>query len=165
MSSFRKADILLPKDADLTKWSVVACDQYTSQPDYWKDVEDLVGDAPSTLKITFPEVYLSEGDGRIKKINETMDDYMNAGIFKEYKNSLVYVERTIDGVKTRKGLVGAIDLEDYDFSVGSGSKVRATEGTVLDRIPPRVKIRENAPMELPHVMVLIDDEKKNRGTD
>jgi len=161
MSSFKKADILLPKDADLTKWSVVACDQYTSQPDYWKEVEDLVGDAPSTLKITFPEVYLSEGDARIKKINETMNEYINSGIFKEYKGSLIYVERTIDGSKTRKGLVGAIDLEDYDFSVGSGSRVRATEGTVLDRIPPRVKIRENAPMELPHVMVLIDDEKKD----
>ena len=83
MSSFKKADILLPKDADLGKWSVVACDQYTSQPDYWKDVADLVGDAPSTLKITFPEVYLSEGNERIKKINQTMDEYINAGIFKE----------------------------------------------------------------------------------
>lgn len=161
MSSFKKANIMLPKNADLSKWSVVACDQYTSQPDYWKDVENLVGDAPSTLNITFPEVYLSEGDSRIKKINQTMDEYINEGIFKEHKNSLIYVERTIDGNKTRKGLVGAIDLEDYDFSVGSGSKVRATEGTVLDRIPPRVKIRENAPMELPHVMILIDDEKKD----
>lgn len=161
MTAFKKANILIPKGVDLSKWSVVACDQYTSQPDYWKDVEGIVGDAPSTLKITFPEVYLSEGDERIKKINSTMDEYMGMGIFNEYKSSLIYIERTIDGKKTRKGIVGAIDLDKYDFTVGSGSEVRATEGTVLDRIPPRVKIRENAPMELPHVMVLIDDAKKD----
>lgn len=161
MSIFKKANILLPKEADLTKWSVVACDQYTSQPEYWKNVENIVGDAPSTLKITFPEVYLSEGDSRIEKINKTMSEYIDAGMFKEYPNSLIYIERTIDSKKVRKGLVGAIDLEEYDFSKGAESQVRATEGTVLERIPPRVKIRENAPLELPHVMVLIDDEKRD----
>ncbi len=157
MTAFKKADILLPQDVDLSKWSVVACDQYTSQADYWQDVEKIVGDSPSTLNITFPEVYLSEGDKRIEKINKTMDKYMESGIFKKYPQSLIYVERTING-KIRRGVIGAIDLEKYDFGVGSESLVRATEGTVLERIPPRVKIRENAPLELPHVMILIDDE-------
>lgn len=157
MTAFKKADILLPQGVDLAKWSVVACDQYTSQADYWEDVEKIVGESPSTLNITFPEVYLSEGDSRIEKINRNMDKYMEKGLFKKYPESLIYVERTIDG-KVRRGIVGAIDLENYDFSVGSESLVRATEGTVLERIPPRVKIRENAPLELPHVMILIDDE-------
>ena len=89
MTAFKKANILIPKGVDLSKWSVVACDQYTSQPEYWQDVENIVGDAPSTLKITFPEVYLSEGDERIKKINDTMDEYMGMGMFNEYKNSLI----------------------------------------------------------------------------
>ncbi len=161
MGAFRKADILIPKNIDFTKWSVVACDQYTSEPKYWKEVEAVVGDAPSTLNITFPEIYLSEGDARITKINETMAKYIADGIFTEHKSSLIYLERTIDGKKVRKGIVGAVDLEAYDFSVGSESQIRATEGTVLERIPPRVKIRENAPVELPHVMILIDDAKKN----
>ncbi len=161
MNAFKKADILIPKGVEHEKWSVVACDQYTSEPDYWHQVEEIVGDSPSTLKITFPEVYLSEGDSRIEKINKTMAEYIEAGIFEEYKESLIYVEREIDGKKVRKGIVGAIDLDEYDFSVGSGSQVRATEGTVLERIPPRVKIRENAPIELPHVMILIDDEKRD----
>ena len=160
MSSFKKADILIPQNIDFEKWSVVACDQYTSQPEYWQSVYDIVGDSYSTLNIIFPEVYLSEGDGRIEKINSKMNEYINSGIFKEYKNSLIYVERTISNGKIRHGIVGAIDLEDYDFSKGSTSNVRATEGTVLERIPPRVKIRENAPLELPHIMILIDDEKK-----
>ena len=141
MSSFKKADILIPQNIDFEKWSVVACDQYTSQPEYWQSVYDIVGDAYSTLNIIFPEVYLSEGNGRIEKINSKMNEYINSGIFKEYKNSLIYVERTISNGKIRHGIVGAIDLEDYDFSKGSTSNVRATEGTVLERIPTRVKIR------------------------
>lgn len=160
MTAFKKANILIPNGVDLEKWSVVACDQYTSQPEYWKEVENIVGDAPSSLNITFPEVYLCEGDSRIEKINKCMDKYIKDGIFKEYKNSLIYMERTIDGKKVRKGIVGAIDLEEYDFKKGADSQVRATEGTVLERIPPRVKIRENAPLELPHVMILIDDAKR-----
>ena len=160
MSIFKKADILIPQNVDFKKWSVVACDQYTSQPEYWKEVEDFVLDAPSTLKITFPEVYLSEGDKRIEKINKTMDEYLNADIFTKLPKSLIYVERTINS-KVRKGIIGAIDLEEYDFTKGSESQVRATEGTVLERIPPRVKIRENAPLELPHVMILIDDKDRD----
>ena len=158
MTAFKKADILIPQGIDFTKWSVVACDQYTSQPEYWKEVEDIVADAPSSLNITFPEVYLAEGDKRIEKINKTMHSYIKANLFKTYPQSLIYTERRI-GNKVRKGIVGAVDLEEYDFQKGSQSQVRATEGTVLERIPPRVKIRENAPLELPHVMLLIDDSK------
>lgn len=157
---FKKADILIPKDIDFSKWSVVACDQYTSQPEYWNEVKDFVGDEPSALNIVFPEAFLAEGDGRIKKINATMDEYLADGIFEELLDSMIYVERTMANGKTRKGIIGAVDLEAYDFSVGSNSKIRATEGTVLERIPPRVKIRENAPLELPHVMLLIDDKEK-----
>lgn len=160
MSIFKKADILIPQNVDFKKWSVVACDQYTSQPEYWKEVEDFVSDAPSTLKITFPEVYLSEGDQRIEEINKTMHKYLDENVFTTFPQSLIYVERTINS-KVRKGIVGAIDLEEYDFTKGSESQVRATEGTVLERIPPRVKIRENAPLELPHVMILIDDKERD----
>lgn len=157
MNTFRKADILIPKDVDHSKWSVVACDQYTSQPEYWNEVSKTVGAAPSALNIVFPEAFLEEGDGRIKKINAKMAEYIDEGIFEECLNSIIYVERTMSNGKVRKGIIGSVDLEDYDFSVGSKSKIRATEGTVLERIPPRVKIRENAPLELPHIMLLIDD--------
>lgn len=160
MKTFKSADILIPKNVDFKKWSVVACDQYTSEPEYWKEVENTVGNEPSTLNIIYPEVYLSEGDKRIKNINDTMDKYVKDNIFTEYKDSLIYLERTLRSGKKRYGIVGVIDLEDYDFNKGSDSLVRATEGTVLDRIPPRVKIRENAALELPHVMILIDDENK-----
>lgn len=161
MKTFKKADILIPK-VNFEKWSVVACDQYTSEPEYWEQVLKLVSDAPSTLKITYPEVFLPLGDGeeRIANINATMKEYIDEGIFEELPNSMIYVEREIAQGKIRKGVIGCIDLEEYDFSKGSGSLVRATEGTVLERIPPRVKIRENAPLELPHIMILIDDDKK-----
>lgn len=159
MKTFGKADILIPQGVDFQKWSVVACDQYTSEPEYWKDIESEVGSAPSSLHIVFPEAFLSEGNARIKKINAKMQEYLDNGIFEEYLGSMIYVERTMKNGKVRRGIVGAVDLEDYDFSVGSKSKIRATEGTVLERIPPRVKIRENAPLELPHIMLLIDDPK------
>lgn len=160
MKTFKKADILIPKDIDYTKWSVVACDQYTSQPEYWEKAAEIIGDAPSALHIVFPEAFLSEGDARIAKINAKMEEYIEGGIFEELLGSMIYVERTDSAGKVRRGIVGAVDLEDYDFSVGSKSKIRATEGTVLSRIPPRVKIRENAPLELPHIMLLIDDKDK-----
>ncbi len=161
MKIFQKADILIPQNVDFSKWSVVACDQYTSEPEYWEDVKELTENSPSTLNIVFPEVYLSEGDDRIKEINATMQKYIDNNVFKELKNSLIYVERTIGNGKIRHGIVGAIDLEEYDFKKGSGSYVRATEGTVLERIPPRVKIRENAKLELPHILLLIDDRTKS----
>ncbi len=158
MSIIRKADILLPNVEDLTKWSVVACDQYTSQADYWNRVTDFTKGCPTTLNLVYPEAFLSQGDARIKEINASMEDYLNKNIFKTYKDCFIYVERTLSHGRIRKGIVGAIDLDAYDFTKGSKSAIRATEGTVLERIPPRVKIRENAPLELPHVMLLVDDE-------
>ncbi len=153
------ADILLPKDADMNKWSVVACDQYTSQPEYWEDVKSAVADKPSTYNIVLPELYLNgnDVDERIKSINANMQKYVDDGIFAEYKNSVMYIERTLNNGKVRKGIVAAIDLENYKFEPGNTAMIRATEGTVLERIPPRVKVRENACLELPHVMLLIDD--------
>jgi len=159
MPVFNKADILLPEKVEYKKWSVVACDQYTSEKEYWDRVEENVGDAPSTLNIVYPEAYLSEGDARIEKINSCMHKYLADGLFKEYKNSYIYVERTLSGNRVRRGIIGTIDLEDYDYTKGSKSKIRATEGTVAERIPPRVKIRENAPLELPHAILLIDDKE------
>lgn len=162
MSIFNRANILLPKNVDFTKWSVVACDQYSSEPEYWKNAEDIAKDSPSTLNIIYPEAYLNEADGdiRIKRINETMQEYLDKGVFCEYENSLIYVERTQQNGKVRRGIVGQIDLEAYDYSVGSQSPVRATEGTIISRIPPRQKIRRNAPVELPHILMLADDRKK-----
>lgn len=151
-------EILLPKDGiDLGKWAVIACDQFTSEPEYWHKVQDLVGDAPSTLKLIYPEVYLGEKDpdSRIASIREHMQRYLEQGLFQQ-KKGFVYVERQT-GSKIRKGVMVCIDLEHYDFHKGSSSLVRATEGTILERIPPRVKIREGAPLEVPHIMVLIDD--------
>lgn len=151
------ADVLLPlKDFD--KWAVIACDQYTSEPEYWKKAEEYVGDSKSALNIVLPEVYLSDDDGeKIEKINFNMQNYLSDNTFCEYKDSYIYVERTQSDGKIRRGLVGLIDLEDYDYTKGTNALTRATEATVLERIPPRVKIRENAPLELPHVMLLIDD--------
>ena len=157
MSIIKKVDILIPKNCDFAKWSVVACDQYTSQIDYWDRVSEFVGESPSTLNLIYPEAYLSQGDERIKKINSTMKEYLDKDIFKVCKNCLIYVERTLSGGRVRRGVVAAIDLEEYDFKKGSKSAIRATEGTVLERIPPRVKIRENASLELPHVILLVDD--------
>lgn len=146
----------------MEKWAVVACDQYTSEPEYWKEVENIVGDAPSTLKITLPEIYLEQDNvqERIANINKEMDHLLSTDFFKTLDNSLIYLERTGADGKVRKGLIGMVDLEDYSYEKGSQSLIRATEGTVLERIPPRVRVRENASLELPHVMLLIDDEKK-----
>lgn len=159
MAIFKPADILIPQNVDFTKWSVVACDQYTSEREYWEDVKNIVSDSPSTLNIIFPEVYLEEGDGeeRIKKINEEMTKYLETGLFKEYKDAFIYVKRTQSNGKVRHGIVGMIDLEEYDFSKGSQSKIRATEGTIIERIPPRQRIRKRAPLEVPHILILIDD--------
>ncbi len=160
MNTLKKANILLPKDTEYMKWSVVACDQYTSQPEYWNEVHTMTDGSPSAYHITFPEVYLGTNDDeRIKNINDTMYDYLARFLY-EIPETYIYVERTLANGKVRRGIMGAVDLEDYDFNKGSQSLIRATEGTVLERIPPRVKIRENAPLELPHVMLLIDDDKK-----
>lgn len=158
--AFTPADILLPKNCDMQKWPVVACDQYTSEPEYWHKVEEIVGTAPSTLRLTLPEIYLKSGDldDRIGAINSRMLAYLDGGLFETVAESFIYTERTLQNGKIRRGLVGAVDLEAYDFSKDSGSLIRATEGTVLDRIPPRAKVRAGAALELPHVMILIDDQ-------
>ena len=159
---FQSANILLPQNCDLSLWSVVACDQYTSQPEYWQRVEERVGRAPSALRLILPESCL-EGpnvETDIMEINTTMTRYLRESRFKEYPHSLFYVERTLDCGKTRRGLIGMVDLEQYDYEPGSGAPIRATEGTVLSRIPPRVAVRKNAPVELPHVMLLADDPGK-----
>lgn len=161
--TFNKADILLPKGIDMNKWSVVACDQYTSEPDYWYEVEDYIGGEPSAYSLILPEIYL-EGDDvdeRIKDINDNMLKYLKNDIFAEYPDAYIYIERTLRDGKIRQGIIGAVDLEDYDYSKGSKSAVRATEGTVAERIPPRLNVRLNAKLELPHVMLLIDDCKKH----
>ena len=153
--------MLLPnKDTDLQKWAVIACDQYTSQSEYWKEVESLVGDAPSALKLTLPEIYLGEAEKLTEEINENMKKYLADGTLTEaVKNGFIYIERrTSAGILP--GLLGALDLEEYDFREGTKPKVRATEGTILSRIPPREKIRENAVLELPHVLLLLDDAEK-----
>lgn len=159
---FVPADILIPQNCDMSKWSVVACDQYTSEPEYWKGVEELVGNAPSTLHMILPEADLNSDDvkQRIDAINKNMDNYLSNGLFDEIKDSFILVERTLKDGNVRTGLVGAVDLEAYDYNAGAGSLIRATEGTVLERIPPRVRVRENASLELPHVMLLIDDPKR-----
>ena len=160
---FKAGNILIPKDADMYKWCVVACDQYTSEPDYWNEVKNIVGDAPSTLNLTLPEIYLEEDDveERIKKINENMKEYLEGGLFTEYNDSMIYLERTQDDGKVREGLMGIVDLEDYSYEKGSETLIRATEKTVIERIPPRMKVRENALLELPHIMILIDDPECN----
>ncbi len=159
---FGPADILLPQNCDLTKWSVVACDQYTSQQDYWERVAQTVGDAPSTLKLILPESQLEDGhfEEHIADINRTMDEYLDQGLFRTLPNALLYVERWLDNKKLRRGLVGVVDLECYDYNAGSSSLIRATEGTVITRLPPRVAVRRNASLELPHIMVLVDDPDK-----
>jgi len=150
--------IFLPHPGiDLTKWAVVACDQYTSQPEYWAEVERTVGDAPSTLHLTLPEIYLGKpGEPElIQRIQVNMQDYLDHGLL-EPATGLMYVERRVAG-KTRKGLMLCLDLEQYDYQKGSQSLIRATEGTIIDRLPPRMKIRSGAPLEFPHILVLIDD--------
>lgn len=161
-TAFSKADILLPKNTDMSKWAVVACDQYTSQPEYWKETENITAGEKSALNLILPEVYLEDKDvdERISGIHKNMESYLESGLFEEYKNSLIYIERTQSDGKVRAGIVGKIDLEQYDYSKGSKSQVRATEATVVERIPPRLKVRNGAPIELPHIMILIDDSEK-----
>lgn len=157
---FFGAEILLPRFRNdpekMKKWACVACDQYTSEPDYWERVGNFVGDSESTLRVTLPEIWLGEAEKRIPVINQTMERYLET-VLEPFPDSMIYLERTLRNGKVRKGVIGAVDLECYDYNKGAKSLVRATEGTVLERIPPRVRIREGAPIELPHIMILIDD--------
>lgn len=153
-------EVYLPKkDIDLKKWAVIACDQFTSEPEYWNEVEKIVGEAPSTLNLTFPEIHLEDPGKpeRIQRIQSTMHKYLDEGTLEKH-SGLIYVERMVAG-RTRKGLVLCLDLEHYDYTKNSSSLIRATEGTIVDRLPPRMKIREGAALELPHILVLIDDPK------
>ena len=161
-TAFSPANILLPRECGLTKWAVVACDQYTSQPEYWERVDKYVGDAPSTLRLILPESKLESDnvDQEIQKINHTMEQYLADGRLQELEDAMLLLERKLSNGKTRLGLLGKLDLEQYSYEKGSGTPIRATEGTVLSRIPPRMKVRRNAPIELPHIMVLIDDPQK-----
>jgi hypothetical protein len=155
--------VLLPApDVNLKKWAVVACDQYTSEPAYWERVRKLVGSAPSTRDIILPEICLESPRlaELIADINKNMRRYVAEGVLREQKPGFVLVDRKTVHAKSRKGLIVALDLERYDFNKGSQTLIRATEGTILSRIPPRVKIRRNASLELPHIMVLIDDPKR-----
>ena len=159
--SFDAADILLPdfKEVDGTRWAVVACDQYTSEPAYWENAAAIVTDAPSTLSMILPEVYLDETEARVPVINQAMHGMLKT-VLREHPDTMLCICRTQSDGKVRRGIIGAVDLEAYDFTKGSTSLVRATEGTVLERIPPRVASRRDAPLELPHVMLLIDDPQK-----
>ena len=143
MSHFFPADILLPKD-NFEKWAVVACDQYTSERDYWMDVERMVEGYPSALNIILPEVYLKKNNQeRIDDINKTMEEYLESDVFDEFKGSMIYVERESNHT-VRRGVVGLIDLEEYEYTSGTDALIRATEATVIDRLPPRIEIRKNA---------------------
>ncbi|MBQ7336694.1 MAG: DUF1015 domain-containing protein [Clostridia bacterium] len=158
---FTSAEILLPDftRTNGTQWATVACDQYTSEPHYWNAVEQTVQDAPSTLRMILPEVWLEEADARVPQIHATMNAYLQ-NVLISHPNAMIYLERTQSDGSIRPGIIGAIDLEQYDYHRGSSTLIRATEGTVLERIPPRIKIRRGAPLELPHVMLLIDDPQK-----
>ena len=156
---FDRANLLLPKDCDMTKWSVVACDQFSSQPEYWNALEKEMCGVPSSLQLMLPEAYLRERDqfAEAERINAEMERYLADGVFYEVPDSYVYIERTLRNGAVRRGLLGVLDLDAYDYSASSTSPVRATEGTVEDRLPPRVRVREGAALEMPHIMVFIDD--------
>lgn len=146
----------------MQKWAVVACDQFTGEPEYWAETERIVGNSRSALRLILPEIYLEHDDveQRIEGINKSIEKYLSDGAFEEYKDAMIYVKRTQSDGKLREGIVGAVDLEKYDYRRGAGSEIRATEATVEERIPPRLKIRRNAALELSHIMILIDDAEK-----
>lgn len=160
MNCLHVPKILMPKEGvDLYKWSVIACDQYTSQPEYWTQAEKIVGDAPSTLKLTLPEVYLENPDEkrRVTAIHQNMEEYIKNGILQEMPAGFVLTKRSFGKEHSRYGLVAEIDLETYEYRKGEHSLTRPTEMTVEERIPPRLRVRQQAAIELPHIMLLIDD--------
>ncbi len=159
---FLPARVCLPQNIDMTRYSVIACDQYTSDAAYWNRVEAFVGDAPSTLRMTLPEIYLASPDreARVARICETMRAYLAGGTLIEQPERFIYVERTLPDGKIRRGIVGRVDLEAYDYLPGAKTPVRVTEGTITSRIPPRLVVRRDAPLELPHALLLIDDAER-----
>ena len=157
MKTIKLYDILLPATADMKYWAVNACDQFTSDYAYWEEVERITKGKLSTFNLILPEIYLKDNtEARIASANAAMDKYLKEGVFKAVKDGFVLVERTTES-GTRTGLVFAIDLEDYSFEKGAKTPIRSTEATILERIPPRVEIRKNAPVELPHIMLLYND--------
>lgn len=159
MKTVKVPKILLPKDSiDKSKWSVIACDQFTSQKDYWQELEEYVGDSPSTLSLIYPEVYLEEKDKamRMQKINANMHTYLEGDTFKEYEG-FILVDRVMNDGRHRLGLVIAIDLEDYEYTMENTAIIKATEKTVVERLPARIEVRKGACIELPHIMMLMDD--------
>ena len=161
MNIFMPGDILLPQEHLLDRWPVIACDQFTSDPDYWKRVRNFTKNVPSAMHLILPEAELGAADEeeKIKLIHNAMEQYIRDGVLRIFPNSYVYVERTLQNGMVRPGLVGVVDLENYDYQHDSTSLIRATEKTVLERIPPRQRVRRGAALELPHVMMLCDDEK------
>lgn len=162
MSIIKRLPILLPdKKIDPQKWAVIACDQFTTDRDYWTTLDNFVGDSPSTLRLIFPEIFLKDSDfeTRVEKINSTMYEYLNKDVFDEY-DGFIMTERSIANGKKRVGLVLCVDLEEYDF-VTFDKQIRPTEETIQNRLPVRIRIRENAPIELPHILLLIDDKKRS----
>jgi len=160
---FTPADILLPKKGKMEDWAVIACDQFSSEKEYWDRVSHRVEKTPSTLHMVVPEAWLGEVsmEEASRERNETMAKYVNDDLFQTYPNTFVYVEREISGGKIRRGVVGKLDLEAYDFRAGVFPPARASEKTVIERLPPRIKVRSSACLEMPHVLVLIDDEGRH----
>ena len=158
---FSAADILIPEGCDLRRWAVIACDQFTSQPAYWQQVEGLTAGIPSAMHLILPESELDRDPSeRIRMIHENMLRYLNDGIFRLFPDSYIYTERRLQSGMLRRGLIGRLDLEQYDFSGESNAAVRATEHTVKERIPPRMAVRRGAALEMPHVLLLCNDEKR-----
>ena len=159
MNVFLPADILIPQVSSMEQWAVIACDQFSSNPAYWQRVHENAADAPSTINLILPEAELGtpQEEAHTALINETMVKYQQEQVFRTLERAFVYVERTLESGAVRKGLVGMVDLDAYDYSVGSVSAIRATEKTVVERIPPRMRVRRNAPIELPHILMLCDD--------
>ena len=154
-------EILLPNVDDMSSWACIACDQFTSEKEYWDEVALTVKDKRTTFDLVLPEIYLEDNiDERIAKINRSIKEYLSSNVFRTYGKGFILTVRKTPFVERRIGLVGAVDLEKYEYAKKSESLVRATEGTIEERIPPRLKIRKDADVEFPHVMVLFDDEKK-----
>lgn len=160
-SYFCATNIMLPKDCDMSKWAIIACDQHTSEPEYWARVRERIGHAPSTLHMFFPEadLHLVNPD-YLTKLSDNMQDYLDNGLFQSYENAFVYVERTLQNGVIRQGIIGTVDLEHYDYDPKPDTKIFATEATILQRVPPRVMMRKMAPMEFSHTVVFCDDPQR-----
>ena len=157
-------EIVLPAaGVDMTAWAVIACDQHTSDAAYWEELDRFVGDRPSALRLTLPEIYLSDSERRTAEIERTMREYRARGIFRKLPPGFVAVGRSAPGTPVRRGIVLAVDLEAYSYAPKSDAMIRATEATILSRIPPRLKIRENVSLEFPHIMLLYDDPSDTVG--